>query len=57
MMCTNDEYIGTSNSLLFFFGGGEYFETKGEVHQPKDSNFTDVVCPFDVPGVHVSDSL
>ena len=21
-MCTNDEYIGTSNLLLFFWGGG-----------------------------------
>ena len=35
-MCTNDEYIGTNNILLFFFGGGILWEeinsSKCEVH-------------------------
>ena len=31
--------------------------SKREVHQPKDSDFIDVVYGFDVPRVHVSDSL
>ena len=31
--------------------------SKREVHQPKDSDFIDVVYAFDVPRVHVSDSL
>ena len=30
---------------------------KHEVHQPKYSDFIDVVYAFEVPWVHVSDSL
>ena len=55
-MCTNDEYIGTSNPLPFW--GGilrEEMSSKRKIHQSKDSDFIDVA--FDVPRVHVSDSL
>ena len=31
--------------------------SKREVHELKDSDFIDVVYAFDVPRVHVSDSL
>ena len=31
--------------------------SKHEVHQPKDSDFIDVVYAFDVPRVRASDSL
>ena len=52
-MCTNDEYNSTNKLLLFW---GKYFErkmnfSKREVHQPKYSDFIDVVYAFDVPRV------
>ena len=31
--------------------------SKREVHQPKDSDFTDIVYDFGVPRAHVGDSL
>ena len=56
-MCTNDEYIGTSNPLPFW-GKGGYFERKCALNAKFimiDSDFIDVA--FDVPRVHVSDPL
>ena len=45
---------------IAFLGGiirEEMNFSKREVHQPKDSDFTDVMYAFDVPLAHVGDSL
>ena len=55
-MCANDEYIGNPLRVLGILWEIMNF-SKREVHQPKDSDFIDVMYTFDVPRVHVSDSL